>query len=311
MLLKYFLSASFGLKVIIMAAKTKLNRPATPKAIVYEERILLFIDFLGFKEIVGETERNPSRLAPLIAAMDTLSKLKDDQAFFKSEQMTQFSDCVALSYSATETSGVFYLLDAMALAVIDLAALGYLVRGAVTVGPLYHSKHHVVGPAMVQAAEMESKQAIYPRVIVDRKVFDIAAKHRQPNHAPEDEIGYVRNLICPDDDGHWFFDYISWDSVVAHAGMEDEAYGDYLTGIGRLIERGLTNGDPLIAAKYLWLHRRYVASIEKFAAITPNHGYWQQSPENCIAIAQLSRYEKLAADAQRRLKVARAARSVK
>lgn len=294
-----------------MVKKPKFRSPAIAKPIAYEERILLFIDFLGFKDIVGETERDPSRLASLISAMDALGDLKDEYAIFKSEQMSQFSDCVALSYSAQETSGVFYLLHGMALAIVDLAARGYLVRGAVTVGPLYHSKSHVVGPAMVAAYEMESKQAMYPRVIVDPKVFKIAAKHRQPNHDPKDEIGYVRDLIREDTDGQWFCDYVSWNSVVAAFGLEDEAYGDYLYRLSRLIERGLSNANPMVAQKYLWLHRQYLESIDKFSAITPDHDYWQQSPENCMGISELPRFEKLANKATNRVARAGKARTSK
>jgi hypothetical protein len=201
----------------------RLQAPETDD-IAYEERILLFIDFLGFKDIVEQTAEDPLRLVSLVKAMSTLGELKDEYGVFASEQMSQFSDCVALSYRATETSGVFYLLNSMALAIVDLAARGYLVRGAVTVGPLYHTPEHLVGPAMVTAYEMESTLAIYPRVIVDHAIFRFARKHRSPNHNPNDEMKYVRDLIRKDDDGQWFCDYVSWKSVVGAFGLEDEAY---------------------------------------------------------------------------------------
>lgn len=283
-------------------AKLKISRATGRKTIDYEERILLFLDFLGFKEIVGETAGDPARLWSLIAALEALAELKDDPPVFKSQRMSQFSDCVALSYRVTETSGVFFLLNAMALAIVDLADRGYLVRGAVTVGPLHHSKNHIVGPAMVAAYEMESKQAIYPRVIVDPKVFDVAKRHRQPNHDPDDEIGYIRDLIREDEDGQWFCDYVSWSSVVGAFGAPDEAYGDYLHRLGRLIERGLANESPAVAEKYLWLHRQYLSSIESFTAIPPEHPYRQQSPENCIGIAELPRFKKLSNGAAKRVK---------
>lgn len=286
----------------------RLQAPETDD-IAYEERILLFIDFLGFKDIVEQTAEDPLRLVSLVKAMSTLGELKDEYGVFASEQMSQFSDCVALSYRATETSGVFYLLNSMALAIVDLAARGYLVRGAVTVGPLYHTPEHLVGPAMVTAYEMESTLAIYPRVIVDHAIFRFARKHRSPNHNPNDEMKYVRDLIRKDDDGQWFCDYVSWKSVVGAFGLEDEAYGDYLGRLGAIIKHGLADKNPAVAAKYLWLHKQYLASIDLFSAITPDHAYWQQSPENCVGIAELPRFEALASAAEKRVAKARKGRS--
>lgn len=45
------------------------RRTRTP---AYERRLILFIDFLGFKEVVASTERDPTALGRLLAALDTL-----------------------------------------------------------------------------------------------------------------------------------------------------------------------------------------------------------------------------------------------
>lgn len=162
---------------------------------------------------------------------------------------------------------------------------------------------------MVRADQMEKKEAIYPRVIVDPEVFDFAARHGQPGHDPEDELEYVRGLIREDEDGRWFCDYVSWASVVESFGLEDEAYGDYLSRLSRLIERGLSHEEPAVAAKYLWLYRQYLSSVEAFARITPDADYWQQSEENCIGIAALPRFAELAERASERVEEWRNSRS--
>ena len=48
---------------------------------------------------------------------------------------------------------------------------GILLRGGITVGQLCHKDNIVYGPAMVEAYELESKSAIYPRVIVSEKFY--------------------------------------------------------------------------------------------------------------------------------------------
>ncbi|MGY4430845.1 hypothetical protein ACVWWO_003322 [Bradyrhizobium sp. F1.13.1] len=43
-----------------------------PKQHRYERRIVLFLDFLGFREIVDETERDSEKLRLLLRAIDRL-----------------------------------------------------------------------------------------------------------------------------------------------------------------------------------------------------------------------------------------------
>src|SRR5205085_12463823 len=151
------------------------HTPAEPPP-EYEDRIILFIDFLAFKEIVEETRTDPKVLHRLVSAMDALAEIGDDRSM-ESQRVSQFSDSIVVSYRVDETSGVFWLLMEMAWAVIDLAHRGYLLRGAVTRGPLFHSDRHVVGPAMVKAHLMESKVAEFPRVIVDPELLKLARQY--------------------------------------------------------------------------------------------------------------------------------------
>ena len=153
------------------------RRPASPAPPVYERRLILFIDFLGFREVVAATQDDAQALRRLVSAMDAIGEIADGSVY-ESQRVTQFSDSVVLSYRVDEPSGAFWMINAMALTVVSLAARGYLLRGAVTVGDLYHSAAHVVGPAMVRAYEMESRIAIYPRVIIDPAVIDVARRYR-------------------------------------------------------------------------------------------------------------------------------------
>jgi hypothetical protein len=47
---------------------------------------------------------------------------------------------------------------------------GYLVRGAICSGLLYHDKRVVFGPALIKAYEMESTIAKYPRIIIEKDI---------------------------------------------------------------------------------------------------------------------------------------------
>ena len=282
-----------------------MARLATPRATPeYEDRLILYIDFLGFKEIVGTTASDPKALGRLINALNEIGSMGDMPAFL-SQRVTQFSDSVVLSYAVDEESGAFWMINEIALTVVSLVFQGYLLRGAVTIGQLYHNDRHVVGPAMVAAVEMESKVACFPRVIVDPDVIQLARHYRRDGHSAHEEEQYVRNFICEDADGQLFIDYISWNSVVAVIGANDEDYPEYLGRLSAMIETGLAHKDVRVVEKYLWLYPRYVEILKGFAKMPSDHPYRAQSLECCEAIATLPTFKKLARDAKRRFKDAK------
>lgn len=270
----------------------------------YEDRLILFIDFLGFKEVVGATTSDPAAMRRLIDALNEIGSMGDMSAV-ESQRVTQFSDPVVLSYAINEESGAFWMINEIALTVISLVFRGYLLRGAVTIGPLYHEDRHVVGPAMITVVEMESKTACFPRVIVDPAVIQLARRHRREGHSAHEEEQYVRSFISEDTDGQLFIDYVSWNSVVAVAGANDQDYPAYLGRLSAMIEKGLTHRDVRVVEKYLWLHARYVEVLKGFAGMPSDHPYRTQSWECCEAIAALLTFKKLARVAQGRVKDAK------
>ena len=268
----------------------------------YERRIVLFIDFLGFKELVDRTTREATLLPDVLAAMDVVGKVgRSNKEMFKSQRSTQFSDCMVVSVRVEETSAVFWLLNDVALTIIEVAERGFLLRGAITVGDLLHTTRHVVGPAMVRAYELESRDAIYPRVIVDPDVLKVARASRSAHHSPAEELEYVRSYLTKDDDGREFFDYLSWESVVEVAGGSNEFFPTYFETLAGLIRNGLGASRPGVAAKYLWLHRRYLDTLRKMDAVPPEHGYWRENPGHREAFAGLDRMAELASEARARV----------
>lgn len=275
----------------------KPRKAAEPKHPKYEERVILFLDFLGFKEIVEGTVGNPTNLDTLLDAVDRLYEIgDDDKQLYDSVSATAFSDSVVLSYAVRERSAVFNLLLDIAFAIIDLAARGFLVRGAVTIGELVHTSKYLVGPAMVKAYELESKEAKFPRVLLDPRLVEIAKKAHADHHDPEDEAAYVRLFMTKDGDGKHFIDYISWDSVVRITGMDDDGYPEYLGEISKILRSGLNKSHPGVLEKYLWIYDQYVGAISLFEKLEPDDAYRVNNPENCEAVTALP---KLADEAKR------------
>ena len=266
----------------------------------YEQRLVLFIDFLGFRAAVDRTVSEPEFLDRLINALDSIGKIGLDLDL-DSQRMTQFSDSVVLSYRIEEESAVFWLLNSIAFCVIELVERGFLLRGAVTIGDLLHNERHVVGPAMVRAYEMESREAIFPRVIVDPDVLAIARSATAEHHSEDDEEQYVRDFLSEDTDGRLFFDYISWTTVVAVTGGENDLYPTYLAKLAALLRGGLNNDNPGVLKKYLWLFDHYIRAISGFDDLPGDHPYVIENPEVVEDVRGLPRFKAEAAHARTRV----------
>ena len=115
----------------------------------YENRITVFIDILGFKNIIKNTENkdgtdNEKKIEFLHNTILTIRKLLDiddpNGHFAKSKQVTQFSDSIVISFEENEESEVFYTISDIQTLVINLVLKGFICRGAISYGKLIHNE---------------------------------------------------------------------------------------------------------------------------------------------------------------------------
>ena len=121
-----------------MASKKKTGTKPS-----YENRLVLFIDFLGFKNLIARTSGDEQLLEKIVSAMDHIKQIADESEFFDTQRVTQFTDSMVVSYRVDEKSAVFDLITNIGFMLVDLAGRGFLLRGAVTVGQLFHTPEHV------------------------------------------------------------------------------------------------------------------------------------------------------------------------
>jgi len=242
---------------------------------VYEERLILFLDFLGFREIIQKSVDDASQLEAIVDAITAMASLADESDVRTTQKITQFSDSLVVSYRIDEPSAVFWLLNSISFIIINLAVRGFLVRGGVAVGKLYHTDDMILGPGMNRAYELESKHATYPRVIIDQSVFEIASRFHAPQHSPQAELNYINADLIEDQDGFKFIDYLSFSAVVEITGMEEVEYAFYLPKICEILEEGLKHESNSVVEKHLWLHRQYVRELDglRQAIEDPNNSF--------------------------------------
>ncbi|MFM0240281.1 hypothetical protein [Paraburkholderia phytofirmans] len=155
----------------------------------YTNRVVAFIDILGFKELILR-----DRESEVFAALK-LAKESEAGQFHNAPKMrlTAFSDSIVISDEVGDGFGYVRLLHFTSYLVWQLLEMGVLTRGGIGHGRLHHENGIVFGPALIEAYELESKQAIYPRILVPEGVRDAhigweVATRGDSARAPADSI---------------------------------------------------------------------------------------------------------------------------
>lgn len=242
----------------------------------YEFAIVTFLDILGFHDLVMVTDAAVvnSKLEAIEHFTRPISPPPTDDPDDTYEPIIlQFSDAIVrirrvqTKWNQQLPIGlVFHELLDLVHAQGELIREGVLLRGGVSFGPIYTSKGRVFGPALVAAYELESKFALYPRIVIDPALlaeFQKNALLKAAHHDFEDEEAYVSSLMQRGDDGIWFVDYIR----AFESELDDiEMYPIFLQAHRQLIVEGAKRFAGLSGpmSKYLWLasyHNELVSEL--------------------------------------------------
>jgi hypothetical protein len=238
----------------------------------YDQRIVAFIDILGFQSLINETidkvdNDDEEKINSVIAAYETIREVwhlykkteSSNIILSKSKQISIFSDSIVVSFKIDEPSEVFYTLLEIKWLIMRLLYRQILCRGAVAIGKFIHSENYLFGPALVEAYTLELKSAMYPRVILDRSVVDIGASYSAMHHSFSEERKFIQSLLEQDCDGMYYIDYF----LKAHLDLDDPAYNfpKYIENLGDIIRKGLMGSSHTskvnLRVKYSWMREKY------------------------------------------------------
>ena len=149
----------------------------------YEMRILAYVDIIGWSEAcMNESERLAAAANVIHDAAKTYSShhkeaLKNDRnltvnPLFLHNEFAAFSDNFVLSLPADFGGRIFSIADICR----RLLKLGFLTRGALTIGPVHHHDNVIFGPALTEAVQME-KEAIFPRLVCSNALLTHVGEH--------------------------------------------------------------------------------------------------------------------------------------
>lgn len=231
----------------------------------YENRLVAFIDILGFSELIERTAANPGIVPWMMKILDTIKSnetLKDkfDKSLDLRIEFTSFSDCFVLSTRIPEDP-VNIALFQVALLCSSMLKAGLFVRGAVVEGKIYHKDNIVFGPGLLDAYNKERNQASYPRIILSESIL---RKYEQESQVPK-FANFIRKwsplLIRKDYDGQFFLDTM----FAVPFSIETADEKEHLILIKIQIEKNLDlhKNDQEILRKYIWLKDLYNELLEE------------------------------------------------
>lgn len=262
----------------------------------YENRLVAFIDILGFKEIVKESESEPEKIELLYSVLNYLKDWEiadnwnlrlveiEEDAQKKGVQnfdirgktnSTSFSDSIVVSVKVDNNINEMASTLIVNLAYIGaiLIEKGILFRGGLTVGNVIHNENGTVfGQGLIDAYKLESINAKYPRIILSSKLLNQlnypleAKRYRYPYHH------YIERFV----DGCAGFHQLIYFQVMENwTEMTVEKLIASLDKVRKVIVKGLDVSfeKPGVFAKYNWLKEQYgkLNFIEDFDFQTKTH----------------------------------------
>jgi hypothetical protein len=135
----------------------------------FENRAVAFIDILGFKAIVDKavhSNQAKTQLINLVKLLESAVPILDggvDQSIPKHliPRHQYISDCIILSAPLFDSDVSGYNgFEIIVMRAIQLSHFflneGYLIRGGISVGELWHTDTNIIGPAYQQAYQLEA-----------------------------------------------------------------------------------------------------------------------------------------------------------
>jgi hypothetical protein len=231
------------------------NKAEVPKAAIkFENRVVAFIDLLGFTALVAQAENPNASMAEMQSVVDLLGAIvpEQDKKMDPSVPLTvlpvhtYISDSIILSAPLEEIDAQGRKYDGLVSIVIRsiqishaLLKVGHLVRGGITIGSVWHDGANIIGSGYIRACHLE-KDTSHPRIALAPEAFD----HWQKSAFNRSDRSVKTFEGIPMVNG--LHDYFI-DEQYDHGGVED-TYAAY----GRTIEAKIANEKLPESARNKW-----------------------------------------------------------
>lgn len=242
---------------------------------MYESAIVTFLDVLGFRELVdSSTAETIHRILnsieqftkPVIEPTDGISMDFEPKVFHFSDSIVRVRQVENNLNKSFPIGLLFHEILDLVHAQSELIREGVLLRGGITYGNVSVTESRVFGPGIIGAYDLESKYALYPRIVIGPELLKEYKSNkllRKDGHTLEEESQYIRDLTRQGGDGIWFIDY----ARAVESELDDlSMYPNFLNIHRELIVSKSEHYQSLngIMSKYIWLahyHNQTISGI--------------------------------------------------
>jgi len=232
----------------------------------YEDRLIIYIDILGFSKFVEYTSHTKVNSSGKIKKIDDFLSLireyfgneSNNLLFSKSRQATSFSDLIVISISVDDINNMDFEIGEVYNLLMNSAYRGFLLRGAISYGKIIHTKEVIFGPEFTDIYNKERTIAKYPRVIIDDVVY-ADLKDIQENAKAR---SFYNEYISRDSDDLYYIDLLKELRENTDNFWE---YAQILNSYCNILLEMMDN--PSLQEKYIWLRNKFVTHINKYADV--------------------------------------------
>lgn len=245
----------------------------------YVNAYVTFIDVLGFKDIVKNTD--PTKINALLDAMRvfTAQTQRRRSPYDKQKHLpvvVQFSDSIVRIQPVNEDSEEVDAIDlffgeisSVLISQGNLACNGILVRGGMTFGSVCVYKDRIFGPAFNRAYMIESTFATYPRIVIDEVLCTSSDENpiieKSGRERWSSATQHIFEYIDRADDGQWSINYLP---NLVDAEKEPRVTGEdvliaHRDAIQRLLSNSIKSKDYNVLAKIRWVASYHNKLIER------------------------------------------------
>lgn len=168
-----------------------------------------YFDILGFKEKINNNDISFFNRYLKILNKELRKIEHEKEEFWKRFEIKVFTDNFVVGYPWQDKYGeseLGDLFEILSMIQFNFIKEGIFIRGAIALSDLFMNDNVVLGSALIDAYNLESKEAVYPRIIISEKVSDTIKKHMDYY---SNYIDIPQNyLYLKDVDGHIFVNYL-------------------------------------------------------------------------------------------------------
>jgi hypothetical protein len=235
---------------------------------IYQDRAVAFVDVLGFREKLDEFERDAQtkkmegaeylisgKVNEFINTFKRVTSLLDSDNF----RYYLFSDniCITVDY-VDNPELLISLLFTLSELFYSFAEKGYFLRGGVDVGKFVDEQEIALGLPLAKAYEMESKQAVYPRILISPRYTELLKNYLTEHRLPDNSDLSNEQLIHKSCE--FFFLNVFYNVI-----RKEDKVAFFESFRRKITEHLLVNRNKeSIYIKYEWLAKQYNAFLDLY-----------------------------------------------